>query len=159
VGDFIDPLGGSYALEALTDELEEKAQAYLRRIDEMGGMVEAISTGFPQREIEDAAYTAQREIEEKKQIVVGVNEFTVSGEPPFETLKLDPALEEQQVARLRAFRRSRDNAAAERAVSEVRAAAKGTENLLPRIVAAVKARATLGEIANAMRDVFGEHGH
>src|SRR5205085_3621678 len=114
VCDFIDPLGGSYALESLTDELEAKAQDYLRRIDEMGGMVEAISQGFPQREIEDAAYTAQKEIEEKKQIVVGVNEFTVSGEPPFDTLKLDPALEEQQVSRLRAFRRSRDNAAAER---------------------------------------------
>jgi methylmalonyl-CoA mutase N-terminal domain/subunit len=158
VCDFIDPLGGSYALESVTDELEAKAQDYLGRIDELGGMVEAISRGFPQREIEDAAYLAQKEIEEKQQIVVGVNEFTVSGEPPIETLKIDPALEEQQVARLRAFRRSRDNAAAERAISEVRAAAKGSENLLPRIVAAVKARATLGEIANAMREVFGEHG-
>ncbi|HEX9578452.1 MAG TPA: methylmalonyl-CoA mutase family protein [Myxococcales bacterium] len=158
VCDFIDPLGGSYALESVTDELEAKAQDYLRRIDELGGMVEAISRGFPQKEIEDAAYLAQKEIEEKQQIVVGVNEFAVSGEPPIETLKIDPALEEQQVARLRAFRRSRDNAAAERAISEVRAAAKGSENLLPRIVAAVKARTTLGEIANAMREVFGEHG-
>src|SRR5207247_5688479 len=102
VCDFIDGLGGSWALESLTDELEAKAVDYLRRIDEMGGMVEAISRQFPQREIEDAAYAAQKEVEEKKQIVVGVNDFTVSGEPPFETLKLDPALEEQQVAQLRA---------------------------------------------------------
>ena len=158
VCDFIDPLGGSHALEAITDELEAKALDSLRRVDEMGGMVEAISRGVPQREIEDAAYTAQREVEEKRQIVVGVNEFAVEGEPPIETLRVDPALEEQQIARLRAFRKSRDGSAAQRAVNDLRSAAKGTENLVPRIVAAVKARATLGEIANAMRDVFGEHG-
>jgi methylmalonyl-CoA mutase N-terminal domain/subunit len=157
VCDFIDPLGGSWALEALTDELETRAEAYLKKIDEMGGMVEAIQHGYPQREIEDAAYAAQKEIEEKKQIVVGVNEFT-STEPPFETMRVDPALEEHQIQRLRRFREERDNAASSRAVSELKKAAQGTENLLPRIVAAVKARATLGEIANAMRDVFGEHG-
>ncbi len=122
-------------------------------------MVEAISRGFPQREIEDAAFVAQREIEEKKQIVVGVNEFAALGERPFEVLRVDPQLEEQQIVRLRAFRAARDNAAATRAVSELKRAAEGTENLVPRIVAAVKARATLGEIANSMRDVFGEHGH
>jgi methylmalonyl-CoA mutase N-terminal domain/subunit len=158
VGDFIDPLGGSHALEALTDELEAKAGEYLKTIDEMGGMVEAISRGFPQREIEDAAYTAQREIEEKRQIVVGVNDFTVSGEPPIEMLRIDPALEEQQVARLRAFRAARDQGAATRSLDDLRRAAHGKENLVPRIVSAVKSRATLGEIANSMRDVFGEHG-
>jgi methylmalonyl-CoA mutase N-terminal domain/subunit len=158
VGDFIDPLGGSHALEALTDELEAKAVEYLKTIDEMGGMVEAISRGFPQREIEDAAYAAQREIEEKRQIVVGVNEFTVSGEPPIEMLRIDPALEEQQVARLRAFRAARDQGAATRSLDDLRRAARGKENLVPRIVSAVKSRATLGEIANSMRDVFGEHG-
>jgi methylmalonyl-CoA mutase N-terminal domain/subunit len=146
-------------VEALTDDLEGKAAEYLRRIDEMGGMVEAISRQFPQHEIEDAAYAAQKEVEEKKQVVVGVNEFTVEGEPPFDTLRIDPQLEEQQVARVRAFRRSRDNSAATRALSDLKAAAEGTENLVPRIVAAVKARATLGEIANSMREVFGEHGH
>ena len=158
VCDFIDPLGGSYALESLTDELEAKAVDYIRRIDEMGGMVEAISQGFPQREIEEAAYTAQRELEEKKQVVVGVNEFKVQGDAPFETMKIDPKLEEGQVAKLRAFRVARDNAAAGRAVSDLQKAAEGTENLLPRIVTAVKARATLGEIANGLRVVFGEHG-
>ena len=157
VCDFIDPLGGSYALEALTDELEAKAVDYIRRIDDLGGMVEAISQGFPQREIEEAAYTAQRELEDKKQVVVGVNEFTVQGDAPFETMKIDPQLEERQVAQLRAFRASRDNAAASGAVSDLQKAAAGSENLLPRILAAVKARATLGEIANGLRVVFGEH--
>ena len=159
VCDFIDPLGGSWALESLTDELEAKAIDYLRKIDEMGGMVEAISRQFPQREIEDAAYAAQKAVEEKQQIVVGVNEFAVSGEPPFETLRLDPELEARQVERLKAFRRRRDDSAATRAISDLKRAAEGTENVVPRIVAAVKARSTLGEIANAMRDVFGEHGH
>jgi methylmalonyl-CoA mutase N-terminal domain/subunit len=158
VCDFIDPLGGSWALEALTDELEVKAEEYLRKIDEQGGMVEAIQRGYPQREIEDAAYLAQREIEEKKQIVVGVNEFA-SPEPPFDTMRVDPALEGQQIARLKAFRAARDNAASSRALSDLKRAAQGTENLLPRIVEAVKARCTLGEIANSMRDIFGEHRH
>jgi len=159
VCDFIDPVGGSWALESLTDELEAKAVEYLRKIDEMGGMVEAISRQFPQREIEDAAYKAQKEVEEKKQIVVGVNEFAAADEAPIETLRIDPALEEQQIARVKAFRRQRDNPASTRALSELKRAAQGTGNLVPNIVAAVKARATLGEIADAMRDVFGEHGH
>ncbi|TMA13301.1 MAG: methylmalonyl-CoA mutase [Deltaproteobacteria bacterium] len=156
VCDFIDPIGGSWALESLTDELEARAVDYLRKIDDMGGMVEAISRQFPQREIEEAAYKAQKEVEEKKQIVVGVNEFA-SEEAPIETLRIDPALEEQQIARVKAFRRQRDNPATTRALSELKQTAEGTGNLVPKIVAAVKARATLGEIANAMRDVFGEH--
>src|SRR5438309_1176508 len=156
VCDFIDPIGGSWALESLTDELEARAVDYLRKIDDMGGMVEAISRQFPQREIEEAAYKAQKEVEEKKQIVVGVNEFA-SEEAPIETLRIDPALEEQQIARVKAFRRQRDNPATTRALSELKQTAEGTGNLVPKIVAAVKARATLGEIANAMREVFGEH--
>jgi methylmalonyl-CoA mutase N-terminal domain/subunit len=159
VCDFIDPLGGAWALESLTDELEAKAVEYLRKIDEMGGMVEAISRQYPQREIEDAAYTLQKEVEDKRQVVVGVNEFVTSGDPPFEMLRLDPALEEQQAARVRAFRRQRDGAGATRALSDLKRAAEGSENLVPRIVAAVKARATLGEIANSMREVFGEHSN
>jgi methylmalonyl-CoA mutase N-terminal domain/subunit len=159
VCDFIDPFGGAWALESLTDELEAKAADYLRKIDEMGGMVEAISRQFPQREIEDAAYAAQKAVEEKKQVVVGVNEFVSEGEPAFETLRIDPQLEAQQIARVKAFRRQRDNSAATRALGDLKKGAEGTENLVPRIVAAVKARATLGEIANSMRDVFGQHGH
>ena len=157
VCDFIDGLGGSWALESLTDELEAKAVDYLRRIDEMGGMVEAISRQFPQREIEDAAYAAQKEVEEKKQTVVGVNEFVSSAEARMDMLRIDPKLEEQQIARVKAFRRQRDNSSTTRALSELKKAAEGSENVVPKIVSAVKARATLGEVANAMREVFGEH--
>src|SRR3954447_12530336 len=131
VCDFTDALGGSYAVEALTDELEAKAVAYLRKIDEMGGMVEAISLQYPQREIEDAAYLAQKEVEEKKQVVVGVNEFASEGEPPFEMLRLDPELEAQQVQRLQAFRAGRSADAAARATSDLQKAAEGSENLMP----------------------------
>src|SRR5438105_5079505 len=154
--DLIDPLGGSYALEALTDELEEKAIEYLGRIDSMGGMVEAIASGYPQREIEEAAYRHQQDVESKKRVVVGVNEF-VTGAEPFETMKIDPRLEAQQVDRVRAFRAARSQDAAQRALSELKRAAQGTQNVVPHIVASVKARATLGEIANALREIFGEH--
>jgi methylmalonyl-CoA mutase N-terminal domain/subunit len=159
VCDFIDPLGGSWAIEQLTDELESRAEAYLSRIDEMGGMVEAISRGYPQHEIEDAAYIAQKEVEEKKQVVVGVNEFASEGEPPFEMLRLDPALEQQQVSRLKAFRQKRSADDAARTTADLQRAAEGKDNLMPFIVSAVKARVTLGEIANALRKVFGEHTH
>jgi methylmalonyl-CoA mutase N-terminal domain/subunit len=158
VCDLIDPLGGSYALEALTDELEAKAEDYLKRVDEQGGMVAAIGKGFPQREIEEAAFQYQKQIEDKSKVIVGVNDFVVSGEPPFETLKVDPSLEERQVARLKELRQKRDNAAATRTIDELKRTAEGEGNLMPPIVAAVKARSTLGEIANALRSVFGEHG-
>jgi methylmalonyl-CoA mutase N-terminal domain/subunit len=156
--DLIDPLGGSYALEALTDDLEEKAIAYLTRIDSMGGMVQAIASGYPQREIEEAAYRYQKEIEDKQRVIVGVNEFVTEGEAPFETMRVDPRLEEQQVERLRAFRAARSQEPALRALSDLKRAAQGTQNVMPHIVSAVKARATVGEIANALREVFGEHG-
>jgi methylmalonyl-CoA mutase, N-terminal domain len=156
--DIIDPLGGSYALESLTDDLEERAITYLTRIDEMGGMVEAIAQGYPQREIEEAAYQYQREIEEKKRVIVGVNEFASEGEPPFDTMQVDPSLEERQVKRLRAFRAGRSQDAVHRSLSDLRKGAEGSANVVPLIVAAVKSKATLGEIANALREVFGEHG-
>ncbi|HEY7723919.1 MAG TPA: methylmalonyl-CoA mutase family protein, partial [Anaeromyxobacteraceae bacterium] len=154
--DVVDPLGGAWYLERMTDEIEERAEAYLRRIDEMGGMVEAISTGFVQKEIQDAAYAWQRRVESKDQVVVGVNAYRAE-DPPVPVMRVDPALEERQVARLRAFRARRSSAAARQAVDAVREAARGTENLMPRVVAAVKAEATLGEIADAMREVFGEY--
>ena len=156
--DLIDPLGGSYALEALTDDLEEKAIAYLTRIDSMGGMVQAIASGYPQREIEEAAYRYQKEIEDKQRVIVGVNEFVTEGEAPFDTMRVDPRLEEQQVERLRAFRAARSQEPVLRALGDLKRAAQGTQNVMPHIVSAVKARATLGEIANALREVFGEHG-
>jgi methylmalonyl-CoA mutase N-terminal domain/subunit len=158
VCDLIDPLGGSYALEALTDELEAKAVDYIRRIDEMGGMVAAIQKGYPQREIEEAAYQYQKEIEAKSKVIVGVNEFVAEREAPFETMKVNPELEDRQVARLREFRARRDAGAATRALDDVKRTAQGEGNLMPSIVAAVKARATLGEIADGLRQAFGEHG-
>lgn len=157
VTDVIDPFGGSWAIEQLTDELEAKAQSYLDKIDAMGGMVEAIARGYPQREIEDAAYAAQRAQEDKRQVIVGVNEFTSTAATPFETMKVDPSLEARQTERVAAFRKRRDADAARRAVDAVRTAAKGSGNLMPPIVEAVKSNATLGEIADALRDVFGEY--
>ncbi|MGA8893562.1 MAG: methylmalonyl-CoA mutase family protein [Anaeromyxobacteraceae bacterium] len=156
VADVIDPLGGSWAIEAMTDEIEGKADAYIEKIDAMGGMVEAIDKGWVQREIQDAAYAWQRQVEDKEQVVVGVNAYKTA-EPPVTVMKVDPALEEAQVKRLRAFRAARDDVAARQAIAAVREGAKGTDNLMPLILAAVKARATLGEISDAMRDVFGEY--
>jgi methylmalonyl-CoA mutase N-terminal domain/subunit len=118
--------------------------------------VQAISKGYVQREIQEAAYAWQRRVEAKDLVVVGVNAFK-SEDPPVPVLKLDPALEEQQVARLQALRKERRNGAATAAVDAVRTAARGTENLMPFILAAVKAEATLGEISDALRDVFGEY--
>ncbi|HEU4385275.1 MAG TPA: methylmalonyl-CoA mutase family protein [Anaeromyxobacteraceae bacterium] len=154
--DVIDPLGGSWMIESLTDEIEGRAEAYLRRIDEMGGMVEAISKGYVQREIQDSAYAWQRQVEARQQVVVGVNAYR-SEEPPVEVMKVDPALEARQVERLQAFRARRDSTAARRAVDALRQAARGTENLMPLVLAAVKAEATLGEVSDALRDVFGEY--
>jgi methylmalonyl-CoA mutase N-terminal domain/subunit len=156
VADIIDPLGGSWAVEAMTDEIEARADEYLRKIDDMGGMVEAISKGYVQREIQEAAYAWQRRVESKEQVVVGVNAFRAE-DPPVPVLKVDPALEAQQAARVEALRRERDGAAATRALDALRTAAKGSENLMPLIVGAVKAEATLGEISDALRDVFGEY--
>jgi methylmalonyl-CoA mutase N-terminal domain/subunit len=156
VADFIDPFGGAFALEKLTDEIEEKAREYLSKIDGMGGMVEAIARGWVQREIEEAAYAFQRAVEKKEAVVVGVNEFT-RPEPTVPVMRVEPALERRQVEAVKRLRAERNGAAAERAVSAVREGAKGKGNLLPLILEAVKALATLGEISDALRDVFGEH--
>jgi methylmalonyl-CoA mutase N-terminal domain/subunit len=156
VADVIDPLGGSWAIEAMTDEIEARAEDYLRRIDDMGGMVQAIAQGYVQREIQEAAYSWQRQVESKEQVVVGVNAFRAD-DLAVPAMKLDPALEASQVASLQAFRAARKGDTSRQAVNALRTAAKGTENLMPYIVAAVKAEATLGEISDALRDVFGEH--
>jgi methylmalonyl-CoA mutase N-terminal domain/subunit len=156
VADIIDPLAGSWAVEAMTDEIEGRAEVYLKKIDEMGGMVHAISKGYVQREIQEAAYAWQRQVETKAQVVVGVNAYK-SDDPPVTVMKIDPAVEARQVERLQAFRARRDGTAAKQAIEGVRAAARGKDNLMPPIVAAVKAQATLGEISDALRDVFGEY--
>ncbi|HYV49173.1 MAG TPA: methylmalonyl-CoA mutase family protein [Myxococcaceae bacterium] len=158
VADFIDPLGGSYALEQLTDELEARAEAYLRKIDEMGGMVQAILKGYPQQEIQDAAFQAQRQVETGEQVVVGVNQFHVDERPPAGLLKVDERVELSQRERLKQLRAERSGDAVRRTLDALRAAARSsTENLIPRIYDAVRAEVTLGEISDALREIFGEH--
>jgi methylmalonyl-CoA mutase N-terminal domain/subunit len=158
VADLVDPLGGSYALEHLTDELEAKAVAYIQKIDDLGGMVEAIRKGYPQQEIQDAAFTAQRDLEEKRAVVVGVNAFQVKEAPPEGLMRIDESVGVRAAEKLKALRQERRNADATRALDTLRTTAKSpNENLIPLILEAVKAECTLGEISDAMRDVFGEH--
>jgi len=152
-----DPLGGSYAVEYLTDEIERRAEEYIEKVDAMGGMLAAIEAGYPQREIERAAYDYQKAVEAGEEIVVGVNRFQIKEETAIPTLKIDPAFEREQVERVRKVRAGRDAAAAKAALNEVELAARSGENLMPRIIAAVEAYATLGEVADAMRNMFGEY--
>jgi methylmalonyl-CoA mutase N-terminal domain/subunit len=155
VADVIDPLAGSYAVEALTNRIEEEATGYIEKIDALGGAVAAIEQGYQQREIQEAAYRYQRAIETEEQIIVGVNAYRDEKEPPFELHKIDPAIEERQKQRVSALRKSRDAARAEEAVAALAQAASGRENLIPHILDAVRARCTLGEISDALRGVFG----
>ena len=151
----VDPFGGSTVIEGLTDRLEAEALALIGEIDRMGGMVPAIERGFPQREIQNAAYAWQLAVEKKQAKVVGVNAFTIAEPPPQGLARGNEQLEAEQVTRLRAFRAARDNVATEAALVALREAASGTQNLMPFILAAVEARATLGEISDRLRAVFG----
>ena len=157
VADIADPLGGAYAIEHLTDEIEDRASNYLERIDALGGMLRAIETGYVQKEIQESAYRYQKAIESEKAIVVGVNRFQSKDETPVPTLRIDPAIERQQVDRLRAVRSRRDFLAADLALLKLEEAAAGTENLVPRILECVEAQATVGEISNRLRTVWGEY--
>jgi methylmalonyl-CoA mutase N-terminal domain/subunit len=152
-----DPLGGSYAIEHLTDEIEEGAVAYLEKIEAMGGMLRAIEIGYVQREIQEAAYRYQKAIEAQEQVVVGVNRFQVDEEPPVNVLRIDPALEQAQVERVRALRARRDTQTATTAINKLKQAATTDENLVPRILECVESYATVGEISNALRDIWGEY--
>ena len=157
VTDTPDPLAGSYFVETLTDQLEAAAQQYLEEIDAMGGAIAAIDSGYQQRHIQDAAYRVQREIEAAERIVVGVNRFTDDEfvTPPLQ--RIDPWLEREQVARIASLRSRRDRAAWQSALDELEAVARGTDNILPAMIDAVKAEATLGEISDRLRAVWGEH--
>jgi len=157
VADVADPLGGAWAIEALTDEIVRSARAYIERIDQMGGALAALERGFQQQEIADAAYATQRQIEDGTQKVVGVNCYEMSQEPSAGALEIEPAAELDQCERLRAFRLARDSRRAEVACRALEAAAREDRNVLPEILAAVRAEATLGEIADALRRVYGEH--
>ncbi len=152
-----DPLGGSWFVEKLTDEMEAAAYGYFARIDELGGMVEAIRRNFPQREIADASFTFQRELNERRRIVVGVNDFTEDDEAEMPILKIDPSLEGKQVDRLAATRAGRDSAAVERTLGELKAAAAGGANMMPPIIEAARAQVTEGEMVAAMQEVFGTY--
>ena len=152
----VDPLGGSYFVERLTNEVEQGAWDYIRRIDAMGGMVAAIEKGYPQREIAEASYRYQKAVDAKEKIIVGVNDY-VTAEKPIEILQIDETVAHRQTARLRKLRSERSSSEVERCLSALRKAAEGAENLMPFIYDAVKAYATLGEICEAMRTVFGAY--
>jgi methylmalonyl-CoA mutase N-terminal domain/subunit len=155
VTETVDPLGGSYFIEALTDEIEAKAAEYIRKIDDMGGALRAIEAGYIQKEIQDAAYAYQKAVETGEQVIVGVNRFHMKAEESFDILRIDPSIEANQKAKLTALRGRRDNAAVAAALARIEQAARGTDNLMPPILDAVRAYATIGEISDAMRKVFG----
>ncbi len=155
VADTSDSLGGSYAVERLTRQIEEEAETYIAKIDGLGGSVQAV--GFMQREIQEAAYRYQQEVESKSRIVVGVNEFVTDAPPPGDLFQVDPAAGEALSARLEALRRRRDQDRARRALDRIEGAARGRENLLPPILEAVNASVALGEICDRLRGVFGVH--
>jgi methylmalonyl-CoA mutase N-terminal domain/subunit len=153
----IDPLGGSYFIESLTDEMERAAYAYFARIDELGGMVRAIEQNFPQREIADASFRYQREVDERRRIVVGVNDFVLEDEEQIPTLRIDPALERKQADRLEATRARRDSGEVERGLGALKQAAATEENLMPRFIECARARASEGEMIAALQEVFGTY--
>jgi methylmalonyl-CoA mutase N-terminal domain/subunit len=157
VANTADPLGGSYFVEQLTDEMEAAAYGYFARIDELGGMVEAIRRNFPQREIAESSFQYQQELNERRRIVVGVNDFVEDDEEAMPILKIDPSLEGKQRDRLAATRAARDGAAVESALAELKRAAAGEGNLMPPIVEAARTQATEGEMIAAMQEVFGTY--
>jgi methylmalonyl-CoA mutase, N-terminal domain len=157
VADTADPLAGSYAVEQLTNEIEARASEYLRKIDAQGGMLRAIETGYIQREVQESAYRYQKGIESEETVVVGVNRFQVEEDEKVPTLRIDPALERAQVRRLQELRQKRDSAAVDSSLAKLEEAARATENLLPRILDCVEAYATVGEISNRLRKVWGEY--
>lgn len=155
VADIVDPLGGAYAIEELTNQIESRAADYIKRIDELGGMVRAIELGFPQREIQDAAYSYQRAVDEADEVVVGVNKFVNTSEKPPEIQRVSPQSETAQKARLEAFKANRNGEQVQEALRALGHAAKGEDNLLPHILHAVKSEATLGEVSHTLRSEFG----
>jgi len=156
VGDVVDPLGGSYYIEDMTNRLEAEAREYIETIDKLGGSLVAIEKGFQQKEIQDAAYRYQMQVESRERVIVGVNDFVVTDEAAPDLLRVDPSIGQRQVERLRALRANRDGAAVEALLGRLEIAARGTDNLLPIMVDCVEARVTLGEISHRLRRVWGE---
>jgi len=153
----VDPLGGSYFVEFLTDEMEKRCLEYLRRIDEMGGIIRAVEEGYPQKEIGESAYRYQREVEEGERLIVGVNAFQSDTDGPIQILKIEERVAEEQVARIEKVKAERNSAAVYAALARVEAACRGTENLMPPVLEAVKSYATLGEISDVFRKVWGQY--
>jgi len=153
----IDPLAGSYYVETMTNEIEKRAMEYIEKIDEMGGAVVAVERGFIQKEIHESAYLYQKEIELKKRIIVGVNEFIIGDQPDIEILRVDPEVEKVQLASLGRIKKERDNLKVQETLKQIEKIANSGENLMPAILDAVKAYATLGEICGVLREVFGEY--
>ena len=154
----VDPLAGSYYVEALTDEMEQKAMEYIQKIDDLGGAIPAIERGFFQKEIADSAYKYQQEVDEKRRIIVGVNDYKIEEkECPIELLRVDPGVEKKQVDSLQQLKRQRDSEKVKEALEKLHYAAEKDVNLMPAIIDAVKAYATLGEISDALRTVYGEY--
>jgi methylmalonyl-CoA mutase N-terminal domain/subunit len=157
VTNVVDPLGGSYFVEKLTKDMEDGALAYFDQIDKMGGMVDAIERGFPQREIAESSYRFQQAFERKEKIIVGVNDFVQTDDPPIQILYIDESAAETQLAKLDRLKQTRDSAHVKRTLDRLRAAARTPENLMPPILEAVRAYATVGEMCDALRDVWGEY--
>jgi methylmalonyl-CoA mutase N-terminal domain/subunit len=157
VADMIDPLGGSYAVEALTDEIEKKSMEYIEKIEAMGGAIKAIESGYIQGEIGESAYQYQKEIETKKRIIVGLNLFQIEEDPLRNILHIQPEVEQYQKQKLATTKKERDNAKVKETLAVLKKAAQGSDNVVPPILEAVKVYATLGEISDALREVFGEY--
>jgi len=157
VADMVDPLGGSYAIETMTNEIEKRAMEYIEKIDNMGGAIKAIEAGFIQQEISESAYQYQKEIESKKRIIVGVNQFQIEEEPLRDILRIRPEVERYQKEKLSKIKNQRDNLKVKQTLSTLKKAAQGNDNLVPHILEAVKVYATLGEISDTLREVFGEY--
>jgi len=157
VADLIDPFGGSYAVEALTDEIEKRSMEYIDKIESMGGSIKAIESGYIQGEIGESAYQYQKEIETKKRIIVGLNQFQVEEEPLRNILRIKPEAEQYQKQKLARVKKERDNAKVKEALAILKKAAQGTDNVVPPILEAVKVYVTLGEISDTLREVFGEY--
>ena len=157
VADMIDPLAGSYAVEALTNEIERKAMEYIEKIDAIGSAIKAIESGYIQGEIAESAYQYQKEIETKKRVIVGLNQFQIEEEPLRDILQIRPEVEQYQKEKLSRVKKERDDRKVKDTLAVLKKAAQGTDNVVPPILEAVKAYATLGEISDTLREVFGEY--
>jgi len=157
VADTVDGMAGSYLIESLTDEIEKRAMEYINKIDDMGGMLTAIEDGYVQREIQESAYQYQKQVEAGDQMVVGLNQFTVEEEEHMGLLKIDPAIEERQKKKLAQLRGDRDNKKVDGNLNKLKETARDGSNVVPHILECVRSLSTLGEISNALREVYGEY--